>query len=85
LQAGGVEGFFNPLAASPDPLQESLCWQHFLRESRYKLCADPPHTRPLRSPGKNWLKTEPMEDYQLGEKRGADLTQPIGLPKNVEE
>ena len=25
--------------------------QHFLRESLYRLCVDPPHARPLRTPG----------------------------------
>ena len=37
----GSRGFLTPLAASPDPL----------REPRYTLCVDPPHTRPLWSAG----------------------------------
>ena len=40
-QAGGSRVFLTPLAAPPDPLRESL----------YKLCVDPPHTRTLWTPG----------------------------------
>ena len=78
-QAGGPEwgsagrgsrGFLTPLAASPEP-PSGTAIQTFLRELRSKLCVDPPHTGPLRSPGPDRTRRGSINDA---------LLPPVGAP-----
>jgi hypothetical protein len=46
----GIKGVLDPLGGLVRP-PWGMAMQTFLREMRYKLCADPPHTRTLRTTG----------------------------------
>ena len=69
-QAGGSRGFLTPLAASPEP-PSGTAIQTFLRELLSKLCVDPPHTGPLRSPGPDRTRRGSINDA---------LLPPVGAP-----
>ena len=81
----GVKGVFDPFGGLTRP-PSGIVMQRFLRESLYNLCVDPPHTRPLPSPGVRAVRDGSYTvEFSAGSGASTGAVLPLGLARYASE